>query len=95
MPERIKTHVWVSIAGGHTEPAGLVEEEGKRVVYTMGCPDPFFPDDEGSPCKILGPVTVPADIPTNLEPAVEEDPKKRKKAKPKPKGIPRKHSYRG
>lgn len=95
MPERIKTHVWVSIAGGHTEPAGLVEEEGKRVVYTLGCPDPFFPDEEGSPCKILGPVIVPPDVPaTSLESATEP-PKKGRKGKPKQKGIPRGHSYRG
>lgn len=30
---------WVSVGGNKCEPARVVSEDGKQVVYTIGCPD--------------------------------------------------------
>lgn len=57
---KIKEFVWVSIGDGEPEPAGLIlADDGRRELYTLGCQDPFYPDEEGSPARILGNMSVP------------------------------------
>lgn len=42
-------HWWVSIAGNHCEPAAV---KG-RLVYTLGCPDPFDLDKPDCPAVLV------------------------------------------
>lgn len=39
---------WASIAGADPEPVEVIERDGRRAVLTIGCPDPFFLDDEAA-----------------------------------------------
>jgi hypothetical protein len=42
---RKATFAWASIAGADPEPVELVEENGRKGVFTTGCIDPFWLDD--------------------------------------------------
>lgn len=86
--------VWVSIEGSLPEPAGLRNEGEKRVVYTLGCPDPFYPDEPGSKCKVLCAMETPEQIVSTPieEPPEAVKPKKAAKTKKKTTGT---HSYMG
>ena len=37
---------WASIAGADPEPVEIVELEGRKAVYTLGCADPFYLDED-------------------------------------------------
>ncbi len=49
--ERKTVFYWASIAGADPEPVEVATVDGKRVAYTLGCPDPF-PLGKGSPVKL-------------------------------------------
>jgi hypothetical protein len=99
----VQRFVWVSIAGANPEPAGIAElPNGARTVYTIGCEDPFYPDNASDPCRILGDLNVPVIVgeaakvevvpatdETETQPAKAEKPKDRK-TEPTPKGTTKK-----
>lgn len=37
---------WASIGGADAEPVELIERDGRKGILTIGCPDPFWLDDE-------------------------------------------------
>lgn len=52
MSETRKTKFyWASIGGADPEPVEVTKVDGKRVVYTLGCPDPFLLE-KGSPVRL-------------------------------------------
>lgn len=45
---------WASIAGADAEPVELVEIDGRKGLYTLGCADPFWLDDSATGIVIFG-----------------------------------------
>lgn len=48
MPKKVKRKAefwWASVAGAEPEPVEVIEENGRRGILTIGCPDPFWLDD--------------------------------------------------
>ena len=43
--QRKTTFAWASIAGADPEPVELVEVNGRKGAYTLGCADPFWLDE--------------------------------------------------
>lgn len=39
---------WASIAGADAEPVELIEVDGRKGLFTLGCADPFWLDDESA-----------------------------------------------
>lgn len=44
---RVRYH-WARIGDGNYEPVAVTGRKGKRMAYTIGCPDPFPVDVEDS-----------------------------------------------
>lgn len=50
--ERKTTFYWASIAGAEPEPVEVTMLDGRKVAYTLGCPDPFYLDEKPCPVKL-------------------------------------------
>ena len=100
-----KVFRWVSVAQSEPEPAALEIKDGRRVVYTCGCPDPFFIDEPHCPCVLVEePRHWLRDYATGqdyLSDREQLDPIKppkvppRQKGEPNPPRPPRTHGWRG
>lgn len=61
-----KEYWWISVAGADCEPAVLtLDPEGKRIVHTLGCQDPFYVDDKDSPVEMVKAAKDAVGIPAN------------------------------
>ena len=43
---------WARIGDGNPEPVAVKRENGKRVCYTLACPDPYDVEGKTSPVKL-------------------------------------------
>lgn len=68
MTERVKFY-WARIGDGNFEPVAVKGRKGKRMAYTIGCPDPFPVDVADSAIQLHE--DGPADVP--LTPKQEEN----------------------
>jgi len=55
MSERKTEFWWASIHGADPEPVEKAEHEGRPCVYTLGCADPFYLDEEPSAVMFVSP----------------------------------------
>lgn len=62
---------WASIAGADAEPVELIEVEGRKGLYTLGCADPFWLDDLSVGILVYG--GSPLDRPVNPETQEQRD----------------------
>ena len=62
---------WASIAGAEPEPVELIEVDGRKGLLTIGCPDPFFLDDESAGIVIYD--GNPINRPVNPETMMQRD----------------------
>ena len=46
-PKRETEFRWASIAGADVEIVELIEQDGRRGILTIGCPDPFWLGEQG------------------------------------------------
>lgn len=50
---------WAVVGDASPEPVAVVEENGKRVAYTCGCPDPFDVEGPNARIQLIPSVTNP------------------------------------
>lgn len=48
---------WAVVGNASPEPVAVVDEEGRRVAYTCGCPDPFVVDGADARIQLIPCVT--------------------------------------
>ena len=51
---RKTTFAWASIAGADAEPVELMEVDGRKGLYTLGCADAFWLDDASIGIVVFG-----------------------------------------
>lgn len=54
MSDRKTKFMWASIAGADPEPVEVTTLDGRPVVYTLGCNDPFYLDDGARVVRLGG-----------------------------------------
>lgn len=55
MSERKTEFWWASIHGADPEPVEKTEHDGRPCVYTLGCADPFYLDEQPSAVLLFDP----------------------------------------
>ena len=63
---------WGVIGDANPEPVSVVEKDGKRWAYTIGCPDPFRLDDVDANIELLGLRLIPPLKPAEQQALREE-----------------------
>lgn len=58
MPNRKAEFYWAIVGEANPEPVAVTVKNGKRVAYTIGCPDPFVLDEPDSVIMLLSEETV-------------------------------------